>query len=241
MKKIYLLPNFFTLCNLLCGYWSITFAIKGCYMQAATMIYFSILFDAFDGMVARLTHTTSRFGLQFDSLSDLVSFGLAPACIIYHMFANSMSSEKLAWWACFIFVVCGALRLARYNIQVAKEEKEDFTGLPIPCAAGMIASFVLFHIKYHYQILPPVAALIVISTSLLMISTIRYSSMQIHFRKRKRLEYFVAAVILIGLMVRFPYYLLLFVFSGYTLFGFLFYIKNKVLSRDPLFKQEENL
>lgn len=241
MKKIYLLPSFLTLCNLLCGYWSITFSLKGYYAQAALMIYFSLLFDAFDGRIARWTHTTSKFGKEFDSLADVISFGIAPACMIYHMFGDGFGVEKMAWWGCFIYVVCGALRLARYNVQATKEEKQDFTGLPIPCAAGMISAYVLFNLKYNYEIPAYSAIFLMIPLGFLMISSVRYSSLKINLRNRKTLEYFVAGVLLIGLMVRFPYHLLLFTFLGYILFGFIMAIKNKTLGKSFVFLEKEEI
>ncbi len=228
MKTVYLLPNLITLCNLLCGYWSISFSLKGNFSQAAIMIFLCIMFDAFDGRIARMTNTISKFGFEFDSLSDLISFGLAPACIIYKIFALSGDIEKLAWWACFIYVVCGALRLARYNVQASNEEKEDFTGLPIPCAAGMIASYALFKLKYGYTITPYILLFLVIPLALLMVSTVRYSSMQVNIHKRKPFIYFVGAVIFLGLLVRFPHQVFLLLFSSYILSGLCLFLKEKV-------------
>ena len=240
MKKIFLIPNLFTLCNLMCGYWSITFALKGNFMQASVMIFLSIIFDAFDGRVARITRTTSKFGLEFDSIADVVSFGLAPAAIIYQLLASDADAEKFAWWGGFIYAACGALRLARYNIQSSSEEKEDFTGLPIPCAAGMVASFVLFNLKYDFAFNFYMIIFIVIPVALLMVSTIRYSSFQINFQNRKPLEYFVAAVVLISLLVRFPHQVLLFVFSCYILFGLFQSVRHKIFKTASIQLETKN-
>ncbi|MBU0650393.1 CDP-diacylglycerol--serine O-phosphatidyltransferase [bacterium] len=239
MKKIYLLPNLFTLCNLMCGYWSITFSMKGSLSQAAVMIYFAMIFDALDGRIARMTNTTSKFGFEFDSIADVISFGVAPAFIIYHLFTGDGDTEKLAWWGCFIYVVCGALRLARYNVQASNEEKEDFVGLPIPGAAAMIASFVLFNEKYGFEINSAVIIYLVIPIALLMVSTIRFSSFQFNFHKRKPFDYLVAAVIFIGLLARFPQHVLLFTFTGYILTGVYYHVKEMFFKKAPVLEHEE--
>ena len=236
MKKIYLLPNFMTLCNLMCGYWAVTFAIKGSYAQAAVMIYFSLIFDVLDGRIARLTNTTSRFGLEFDSLADAISFGFAPAAIVYSLFAHNNDVEKLAWWSCFLFVVCSVLRLARYNVQSNNEEKDDFTGLPTPCAAGFIASYVLFKVKYDAVISAWVILPLMLMLAFLMVSTLRYNSFsKIDLKKRNSFSVLVIVVVCLGLLVRFPQQILLVVFLGYIISGIWpFFVKKQQRALAPI-------
>jgi CDP-diacylglycerol---serine O-phosphatidyltransferase len=241
MKKIYLLPNFLTLCNLLCGYWAITFAFRTNFTGACVMIYFAMLFDMFDGKIARMTHTTSKFGFEFDSIADVVSFGVAPASIIYNIFLSNSGIEKIVWWGCFIYVVCGALRLARYNVQASNEEKEDFVGLPIPCAAGMMVSYILFKVKYNSVIAPHMIIWLLIPIALLMVSSVRYSSLGLNFHKRKPFEYFVAAVVCLGLLVMFPHQILLLLFSGYIIIGLFLHIIGIVFKKGPSYDQEKNI
>ena len=144
MKKgIYILPNLFTLGNMLCGFYSIISTIEGRFHHAAVAIFIAALADGLDGKIARLTKTCSRFGVEFDSLADLVSFGVAPALLIYIWALRPY--QRVGWLAAFLFVICGALRLARFNVQVYTSENKYFTGLPIPAAATTIASFVLLH------------------------------------------------------------------------------------------------
>ena len=137
---VYILPNLLTSGNLFFGYFSIVKSMLGDFTWAAGAILLAAIFDVLDGRVARMTNGTSEFGVQYDSLCDLVSFGLAPAMM---MFQYSLSSlGRIGWIICFIFLACGALRLARFNVQSAIGQSDgDFTGLPIPMAAGVIACF----------------------------------------------------------------------------------------------------
>lgn len=139
---VYILPNLVTSANLFCGYLSILKAIQGNFVWASALILLAAVFDILDGRVARMTGSTSEFGVQYDSLCDLVSFGLAPAILIFQFGLND--AGRVGSMACFMFAACGALRLARFNVQSAiGKASGDFTGLPIPMAAGVLASFVL--------------------------------------------------------------------------------------------------
>jgi CDP-diacylglycerol--serine O-phosphatidyltransferase len=140
-KSIYLLPNIFTTGNLLCGFSSIVASINGHYLQAAIAILIAVGLDYLDGKVARLTNSASAFGLEYDSLADLLSFGMAPGLLLYAWMLRSFG--PFGWLAAFLFVICGALRLARFNVQAMGVQKFTFTGLPIPAAAGVLASMVL--------------------------------------------------------------------------------------------------
>ncbi|MBU1152676.1 CDP-diacylglycerol--serine O-phosphatidyltransferase, partial [bacterium] len=174
MKKIQILPNLFTTGNLCCGFLSILFVFRGEILTACGLILIANLFDILDGKIARLTKSTTSFGVQFDSLSDLVSFGIAPATLVYaYLFQHAY--HRLALIIFCLYVACGALRLARFNVQVkSSTEKKYFTGLPIPAAGSLIASFILVVSSYQL-VIPKVPLMIaIIVLSYLMISTIAY-------------------------------------------------------------------
>src|SRR5690625_2545059 len=138
-RSIYLLPNAFTTANLFSGFYAIVQAINGRYEIAAIALFFAMVFDAMDGRVARLTKTQSAFGEQYDSLADMTSFGLAPALVMYQWALQDLG--RWGWLAAFIYVVGAALRLARFNINVAVVDKRFFQGLPSPAAAALMAGF----------------------------------------------------------------------------------------------------
>ncbi len=141
-KGIYVLPNLFTTASLFAGFYSIVASIQEKYFVAAIAILVSLVFDGLDGRIARFTNTTSKFGAEYDSLADLIAFGVAPSLLAYIWVMSS--DGKMGWIAGFLFVACGALRLARYNIQIGIIESKVFNGLPIPAAASVIATTVIF-------------------------------------------------------------------------------------------------
>jgi len=140
-KGIYLLPNIITLSSMFSGFYSIIASFNSDYERAAWAIMIASVFDVLDGWVARMTHTTSKFGIEIDSLSDAISFGVAPGVLVYSWSLQSFG--KVGWLGAFFMVACAALRLARFNVQMGSEEKKHFTGLPSPAAALMIATTVL--------------------------------------------------------------------------------------------------
>lgn len=155
-KTIYLLPNLITTAALFCGFSSILSALNGDFQRAATMLFWAMIFDGFDGRVARWTKTESAFGVQYDSLSDLISFGVAPALLMYqwslHLAAKmTMFPARLGAMAAFIYTACTALRLARFNVQSESSDKSVFIGLPSPAAAAVLASFVWLAQRYQWQ------------------------------------------------------------------------------------------
>ncbi|HAY41251.1 MAG TPA: CDP-diacylglycerol--serine O-phosphatidyltransferase, partial [Gammaproteobacteria bacterium] len=133
-RGIYLLPSIFTTFALFAGFYSIVASINGDYTLAAISIMVAMLWDALDGRVARLTNTQSAFGAEYDSLSDLVSFGVAPALLVYEWSLSDLG--RIGWLAAFIYLACAALRLARFNTQVGTADKRYFQGLPSPASAG---------------------------------------------------------------------------------------------------------
>jgi len=167
----------FTVGNLLCGFLSLYYIVKGHFISAAWLIIVAWFLDGFDGKVARLTGSVSRFGVELDSLADLCSFGLAPACLIVQTQLHALKGWGIAIG--FLFFACGAIRLARFNVQLKSFAKEHFTGLPIPSAAVAIASYLLFsqEIWLRLQSATFSAGLIVV-LSLLMISTLEYDALK---------------------------------------------------------------
>lgn len=175
-KGIYILPNLFTSLNLFCGFFAVILSIEGNFHLAASIIVIAGLCDGLDGKIARATRTTSKFGVEFDSLADLISFGIAPGVMFYLWAMTPLG--RLGWLAGFLYTICGALRLARFNTQAGSCGGEYFTGLPIPAAAGMLATTILFfdHLNLTQSVVPVLFLLPVYGLSFLMVSTIRYHS-----------------------------------------------------------------
>ncbi len=182
-RGIYLLPNLFTTVALFSGFYAIVAAIKGHFETAAIAIFVGMIFDGLDGRVARMTNTQTAFGAEYDSLSDLVCFGLAPALLMYQWSLSSLADlsnllGKLGWLAAFIYTAATALRLARFNTQVGKVSKTYFQGLACPAAAAVMASFVWLCADYQIEgaTLALPAWIITIIMGFLMVGTFRYHS-----------------------------------------------------------------
>lgn len=178
--RIPLLPNLITTGSIFAGYYSVIHSIQGDYNKAAWAIVIAGVFDNLDGRVARLTKTQSEFGVQYDSMSDLISFGFAPALLAF--FWGVQGFPRVGWLASFLYVVCAALRLARFNVQVNDQEKGYFQGLPSPGGAGMICSSVLFHQEFsgagHLTWMPAklLFLVVLILLALLMVSGVKFRS-----------------------------------------------------------------
>ena len=219
-KGIYILPNSLTLCGMFCGFYAILSSLKGNYVHAAWGILIANIFDGLDGWVARLTNSTTRFGIELDSLSDLVAFGVAPAVLMYSWALNPFG--RFGYGAAFLFVSCGALRLARYNVQMGSTESKAFTGLPIPGAGTVIATTVLFYIEvwgelagrnYLFLFLPFLLAV-------LMVSTLKFHGLkEIDFRKRKPFWLLVAIVAAFVLIIMHPEIVLFLFAIIYVMWG----------------------
>src|SRR3990172_1019962 len=214
-RGTYLLPSLFTLVNMFCGYACVVYAMRGEYETAAPFIGFAIVLDMLDGRIARLTGTTSDFGVQFDSLADVISFGMAPALLAYLWALDTLPKP----WslAPFLYLAAGAARLARFNIQVAVQDRRYFVGLPIPAAACAIVATVFYS---PVPVTDPVAgglvAVFVTVLAILMVGKGRYRSFKdIDLRSRTRwvvvtgmaLAYFVVAASpqIVGVVLSFGY------------------------------------
>lgn len=242
-RGIYLLPNLFTTGGLFAGFFAIIAASQGRFGAACVAIFVAAILDGVDGRVARLTNTQSEFGTQYDSLADLVSFGMAPAMVMYHwslvaMRVDGATAGKLGWLAAFLYAACAALRLARFNSQVAQVDKRWFIGLASPAAAGLMASFVwtmhdtgLAGGDYRYF-----ALVVTVVAALLMVSRIRYSSFKGSGTgpRAERVPFFaliVAVVVLVALVVD-PPRVLLAAAVLYALSGPLMWLRRRRLPAD---------
>lgn len=218
MKKIYLLPNLFTTGNLLCGVTSMAMTARGDFFTASWLILAAMFFDLMDGLIARLTRATSSFGVQYDSLCDLVSFGLAPSLMIYFLALIDLGRVGIA--VVFVYAACSALRLARFNSQFNTKEKRSFTGMPTPAAAGLLASLVLFLKEYGLMDLIRFVPGVMVLISALMVSTIRYPSFKsLNFKVRQPFFYLVCAILAFFTAVFHTELFLLGGFVGYLVLG----------------------
>ncbi len=218
-KGIYVLPNTLTLCGMFMGFFSVLASIKGNYIHASWAIIVATVFDGLDGWVARLTHSTTRFGIELDSLSDLVAFGVAPAVMLYKWALWPFG--RIGWAAAFLFMACGALRLARYNVQMGSTESKSFTGMPIPGAAMIVATLVIFYNQIS-EVMPGRNYLILLLTVFLavfMVSTLRFhGAKEIDFSKRKPFWILVIIVVVFTMVIVHPP-IALFIFAMIYLIG----------------------
>lgn len=179
-KGIYLLPNLLTTAGIFSGFYAVVASMNGQYIPAAVAIFVAMIFDGLDGRVARMTNTQSEFGAEYDSMADMVSFGMAPALVAYNWALSELN--KVGWLAAFIYVAGAALRLARFNTQVATADKRFFQGLPSPSAAALVAG--LIWVGEEYQIkevfntyfIEAFVTLITATAGLLMVSNFKYNS-----------------------------------------------------------------
>ena len=224
-RGIYLLPNLFTTAALFAGFFAIVQAMNMKFELAAVAIFIAMVLDGLDGRVARMTHTQSEFGAQYDSLSDMVSFGVAPSLLMYEWAFKDMG--KLGWFAAFIYCVGAALRLARFNTNIEVIDKRYFQGLPSPAAAALVAGFVwvMPDMGYSGQDLRWVAAGITVFAGLSMVSNVRFYSFK-EFNLRKSVPFiaiFLLAMIFV-LISSYPAGVLFLTFMGYALSGYVLWL-----------------
>ncbi|MCL2390705.1 MAG: CDP-diacylglycerol--serine O-phosphatidyltransferase [Endomicrobia bacterium] len=255
-KGIYILPSLFTSGNMACGLISVIFSINGEFTTAAWMIILAIAFDMLDGRVARMTKTTSEFGVQLDSLSDLVSFGVAPSIMMYQLVLNTMGKPGIA--IAVLFVLCSGLRLAKFNVH-AKEGiiHNSFMGLPTPASAGLVISFVLSYellsdtgqvlsfktIPMLMNTMPTffkAMPIVMVVLSFLMVSNIPYASFKkFKLSKPKVFQFLVLIIFVLFLAIVFPQNIIFILFSLYALSGIIMYFSRywKIIRR--LYKKKE--
>lgn len=221
-KSVYILPNLLTAASLFAGFLGMTLAIKGNFEGCALCILISCVLDGLDGKVARLTGTTSEFGIQLDSLADLVAFGVTPAIMAYLWQLHAFN--RLGLMAAFLMIVCGALRLARFNVQTKTSSKKFFVGLPIPAAGCTLATLVLFSSylspEFAAKALPVSTLVLVYVVSFFMVSSIRfYSFKEFGALKAHPFSAMVTAILLCVLVASKPKLLGFLIFLGYLVSG----------------------
>ena len=218
---MHLIPNLFTTGNLFCGVFSILSVFNANYMAAAIAILVAMIFDVLDGKSARMTNSTSHFGLEYDSLSDVVSFGVAPGLLLYSWALSGQGTFGVA--VMFAYVAMGAVRLARFNATSTVSDGKYFTGLAIPAAAGVVASMVIFDhyiVRVGAELKPIVVLVITLVLSFLMVSTIKYRSFKdLKFRGRQHITYLVWGILGLVLVAAWPEVMLFVMFTGYALLG----------------------
>lgn len=221
INPLYILPNFFTALSAFLGFLSIAHAASGRFENACWLIFFALIFDGLDGRVARLTGTTSKFGVEFDSLADVIAFGVAPATLLFTYIGVHFG--KLGIVVSGLFVVLGAMRLARFNIAANSNDPNVFIGLPIPSAAVFIAAWILIDVSYELPAWFDIALLIMsLCVSVLMVSNIRYPSFKHWAEKGISLRTLILIVIIV-LVLLYLYTALgiAILITGYILFGVL--------------------
>ncbi len=262
-KGLYLIPSAFTAANLGMGFFAIMGAMRGFQLvgiggeaqlqraathfdSAAIAIGFAVLFDMLDGRIARMTRTTTEFGVQFDSIADMLTFGIAPAVLAYtwsygSTFADGSSTHKLGWFISFMFVMCGAFRLARFNVQATrprplaegtpKLDKKSFVGLPTPPAAGLIAAIIhfaplpLLHLEENRATLTSVLMIVLVALlGMLMVSTLRYTSFKSVAMNRRSAPYVILVIAAVGMSI--------WLFSDYVLLAIaILYVSHGIILR----------
>ncbi len=201
MRKIYIVPNIVTTANMFCGFYSVILSIQGEFVSASWAILAAAVFDMLDGRIARLAKATSQFGVEYDSLSDLISFGMAPGVLAFQWALAPYG--RLGWLASFLYLACAALRLARFNCNTATMPKGFFQGLPSPAAAGVMATLVIFQhavgwpadaIDAHFA-KRHVALILALTIASLMVSTIRFPSFkELNWKSRTTFGYLMVGV-----------------------------------------------
>lgn len=218
-QGIFLFPSLLTTGNLFCGFFALLLSVEHRYTEAAVAILVAMIMDLLDGRVARLMKATSQFGVEYDSLADVISFCVAPAFLLFSFALHSLG--RAAWFGAFLFVVCGALRLARFNVQTGSVDRRFFVGLSTPAAAGVAASIViLLQGEEPGRAVRVAIAVATYVLALLMVSTFRYWSFkEIDFARRRPVETLLVVVLAVMIVATMHEVFLFLVFGGYALSG----------------------
>ncbi len=229
-QGIFLFPSLLTTANLFCGFFALLLSVEHRYTEAAVAIFVAMVMDLLDGRVARLMKATSQFGVEYDSLADVISFCVAPAFLLFSFALHSLG--RAAWFGAFLFVVCGALRLARFNVQTGSADRRFFVGLSTPAAAGVAASIViLLQGEEPGRAVRVAIAAATYVLALLMVSTFRYWSFkEIDFARRRPVETLLVVVLAVMIVATMHEVFLFLVFGGYALSG---PVRRLLLGRPP--------
>lgn len=219
-KGIYLLPNLMTMIALFSGFYAVIAGMNGDYQLGAIAIFVAMVFDGLDGRIARMTQTSSAFGAEFDSLADMISFGLAPALLMYQWVLSGYG--KIGWLVAFVFTAAAALRLARFNTQVGVADKRYFQGLPSPAAAALIAGFIwMFETNpLNPGLAGPMALVLTAVAGLMMVSNIRFSSFkELNLKDKVPFVTLLLAVLVFVVITLKPSMILFLLFLLYAISG----------------------
>jgi CDP-diacylglycerol--serine O-phosphatidyltransferase len=233
VSPIYLLPSIITLIATFCGFFAIVASISGDFFNAGIATLLAMIFDSLDGRIARLTGTTSEFGVELDSLSDMVSFGVAPSMIIFNW--NLHSYGKLGWVLAFSYCACTALRLARFNIKVEVADKKFFQGLPCPSAAALVVGYVFLATNYNFssRLAIFIGAAITLFAGISMVSNIPfYSFKEFNFHQKAPFRTILVALLIILSLAYNPEFFYIFIVlysvSGYLSSTYLYLTKKSI-------------
>ncbi|MBP9743352.1 MAG: CDP-diacylglycerol--serine O-phosphatidyltransferase [Burkholderiales bacterium] len=227
-SPIYLLPSVLTLGAMFCGFYAVIQSINNNFVIAGFAVFIAMIFDSMDGRVARLTHTSSPFGAELDSLADMVSFGIAPAVIAFNWKLHSFG--KIGWLFAFVYCACAGLRLARFNTMVGIVDKKYFLGMPSPAAAALVVGFIYLCASYklHGTFVTICGTTITIVAALSMVSNIKfYSFKEINFQHKGRFRVLLIILLISTLLLIYPEFVIYGFFLSYTLisyFNFIFRI-----------------
>jgi len=226
-KLAYFLPNTFTALNMGCGFFSIVLSWKGDFYYACMLLLLGAIFDSVDGRIARLTGTQSTFGEQFDSISDVISFGIAPALLVYNRFFVDL--DKLGIMISFVYCLCGALRLARFNANIDKISSTYFQGLPIPASALALVGYVLLTIEFPVvKNWTPVAVVYVLSYGVLMITNIPFYSFKQSDWVEKHKKLFLAIIfVLLILVFAYVQIMMALIMATYVICSLIYFFRHK--------------
>ncbi|MBN9229814.1 MAG: CDP-diacylglycerol--serine O-phosphatidyltransferase [Legionella sp. 40-6] len=217
---IYLLPNLFTTASLFAAFYSIVASTKGQFETAVIAIFIGMIADGLDGRIARLTNTQTAFGAQYDSLSDMVTFGVAPSLLLYNLTLSQLG--KVGWLIAFVYTAAVALRLARFNTQIETDDKRYFQGLPCPSSAAIVASFTWLCSQndWHNMVVATLTAVLTLMVSVLMVSNFRYYSFkQVDFKGKVPFLYILLMIVLFVAIAANPAWVIFITFSAYGVSG----------------------
>jgi CDP-diacylglycerol--serine O-phosphatidyltransferase len=245
-KSFYLLPNILTTASLFSGFYAIVQSMNGAYDHASIAIFVALILDGLDGRVARMTNTQSAFGAEYDSLSDMVSFGVAPALVMYVWALNPLG--KLGWIAAFVYCTCAAFRLARFNVKLDIDNKKFFSGLPSPAAATLLASFIWISfdngisgndIFLGFFQMQWFAWILTIFTALSMTSDLKYySGKDLNFRKSQPYVAILIIVLIFGIISHNPAEIIFLISFGYALSGPYDYLRKKLKDKERIWDDD---
>ncbi len=238
-RKIYLIPNLFTTANMFCGFVAIIMAIQGRFEASVWLVVVGMFFDSLDGRLARLTRSTSDFGVEYDSMSDLITFGLAPAIISYLWALSSFG--RMGWLLAFLYMICAALRLARFNTLVDVVPKGYFQGVPSPCAATTLVTTIVFYQELgftfpkHYLVIP-----VLLVTASLMISTFRFPSFKnVKVNRENYFGYFCLLVLVLTLVAIKPEVTFFAIGALYIVIGLAFEVYRLIFAKAEVIESAE--